>query len=88
MKPKSKQYIETRKQYIGNEKQYIDKIITAGLTKKTAANAMKLFSEFKLEKIFSRTDGAPVTPASTLLKKLAIYSHRMRRCFCRLHHQW
>ena len=44
MKPKSKQYIETRKQYI-------DKIITAGLTKKTAANAMKLFSEFKLEKI-------------------------------------
>ena len=71
-----KQYIESQKQYIGDEKQYIDKMIVAGLTKKTATNAMKLFSEFGFEKLFSRTDAAPilgitVTPASTLLKKLA-----------------
>ena len=71
-----KQYIEPQKQYIGDEKQYIDKMIVAGLTKKTATNAMKLFSEFRFEKFFSRTDAAPilgitVTPASTLLKKLA-----------------
>ena len=71
------QYIEPQKQYIGGEKQYIDKMIALGLTKKTAANAMKLFSVFGLEKVFSRTDAAAVlditiTPASTLLKRLAI----------------
>lgn len=71
-----KQYIEPQKQYIGDEKQYIEKMVAAGLTKKTAMNAMKLFSAFGLEKIFSRADVAPIlnitiTPASTLLKKLA-----------------
>ena len=71
-----KQYIEPEKQYIGNKKQYIDKMIAAGLTQKTAANTMKLFSEFGFKKFFSRTDVAPIlditaTPASTLLKKLA-----------------
>jgi hypothetical protein len=71
-----KQYIEPQKQYIGGEKQYIDKMIASGLTKKTAMNAMILFSELGLEKIFSRSDVAPIlnitiTPASTLLKKLA-----------------
>ena len=51
-------------------------MIAAGL-KKTATNAMKLFSEFGFEKFFSRTDAAPIlgitiTPASALLKKLAV----------------
>ena len=73
-----KQYIDPQKQYIADEKQYIDKMVTAGLTKKTAMNTMKLFSVFGLETIFSRTDAAPVlnitiTPASTLLKKLVDY---------------
>ena len=72
----TKQYIDPQKQYIGDGKQYIEKMIASGLTKKTATNAMKLFSEFGFEKFFSRTDAAPilgitVTPASTLLKKLA-----------------
>ena len=71
-----KQYIEPQKQYIWGAKQYIDKMSAGGLTKKTATNAMTLFSEFGLEKIFSRSDVAPIlnitiTPASTILKKLA-----------------
>ena len=71
-----KQYIEPQKQYIGDEKQYIDKMAAAGLTKKTAMNAMKLFSAFGFETIFSRSDVTPIleittTPASALLKKLA-----------------
>lgn len=71
-----KQYIDPQKQYIGDKKQYIEKMIASGLTKKTATNAMKLFSEFRFEKFFSRTDaasilGITVTPASTLIKKLA-----------------
>ena len=72
-----KQYIDPQKQYIGDKKQYIEKMIASGLTKKTATNAMKLFSELGFEKFFSRTDAAPilgitVTPASALLKKLAV----------------
>jgi len=72
-----KQYIEPQKQYIGDEKQYIDKMIDAGLTRKTATNTMKLFSVFGFDKLFSRSDVAPIlditaTPASTLLKKLAV----------------
>ena len=71
-----KQYIEPQKHYIGDEKQYIDKLIAAGLTKKTATNTMKLFSEFGLDHFFGRSDVVSVlditiTPASTLLKKLA-----------------
>ena len=71
-----KQYIEPQKQYIGDEKQYIDKMIWAGLTRKTATNAAKLFAEFGLDKFFGRSDavdvlGITVTPASTLLKKLS-----------------
>ncbi len=70
-----KQYIEPQKQYIGDEKQYIDKLVTVGLSKKTATNAIKLFNEFGFEKFFSRSDvldvlEITVTPASTLLKKL------------------
>ena len=71
-----KQYIDSQKQYISDEKQYIQKLIAVGLTQKTAMNTMKLFSAFGLEKIFSRSDAAPIlnitiTPASTLLKKLS-----------------
>ena len=71
----AKQYIEPQKQYIGDEKQYIDKLVTVGLSKKTATNAIKLFNEFGFEKFFSRSDvldvlEITVTPASTLLKKL------------------
>ena len=71
----TKQYIDDEKQYIDDKKQYIEKLIDAGLTKKTAENAMKLFAEFGVRSFFSRADTINIlritaTPASTLLKKL------------------
>ena len=72
----AKQFIEPQKQYIGDKKQYIDKLLSSGLTQKTATHAVKLFNEFGFESFFSRSDvvdivGITVTPASALLKKLA-----------------
>lgn len=72
----SKQYIGDEKQYIEGTKQYIDAMIAKGLSRKSASNAMKLYSVFGLERFFGRSDAADVlgitaTPASTLLKKLA-----------------
>lgn len=71
----AKQFIEPQKQYIGDKKQYIDKLLSSGLTQKTATHAVKLFNEFGFESFFSRSDvvdivGITVTPASALLKKL------------------
>lgn len=71
----AKQFIEPQKQYIGDKKQYIDKLLSSGLTQKTATHAVKLFNEFGFESFFSRSNvvdivGITVTPASTLLKKL------------------
>lgn len=71
----AKQYIEPQKQYIGDKKQNIDKLLSSGLTQKTATHAVKLFNKFGFETFFSRSDvvdivGITVTPASTLLKKL------------------
>lgn len=72
----SKQYIENEKQYIRAGKQYIDKLMAAGLSKRSAENAAKLYDEFGLECFFGRSDIIPllnitITPASSLLKKLA-----------------
>ena len=39
-----KQYIDDAKQYIDLEKQYIDAIMAVGLSRKSASNAMKLYS--------------------------------------------
>lgn len=71
-----KQYIESSKQYIGDTKQYIEKMIATGLSKRSAENAIKIYTEFGLGRFFGRSDIVPVleitaTPASTLLKKLA-----------------
>ena len=70
-----KQYIDNGKQYIGDEKQYIEKMIAAGLSKRSAENAVKLYEAFGLSRFFGRSDILPVleitiTPASTLLKKM------------------
>ena len=70
-----KQYIAAEKQYIAEKKQYIEKLIAAGLSKRTAENTAKLYAEFGLTGFFGRSDVIPilnitVTPASTLLKKL------------------
>ncbi|MBR3460222.1 MAG: Fic family protein [Clostridia bacterium] len=77
-----KQYIEGTKQYIDDEKrdielqkQYIDAIISMGLSRKSASNAIKLYSVFGIERFFGRSEAAEVlgitaAPASTLLKKL------------------
>ncbi len=72
----SKQYIEDDKQYIRARKQDIDKLVAAGLSKRSAENAAKLYDEFGLECFFGRSDIIPllnitITPASSLLKKLA-----------------
>lgn len=72
----NKQYIESSKQYIGDTKQYIEKMIAAGLSKRSAENATKLYAKFGLDHFFGRSDIVPVleitaTPASTLLKNLA-----------------
>ncbi len=72
----NKQYIDSEKQYIGDSKKYIEQLIAAGLSKRTAENAAKLYAEFGLSRFFGRTDVVSileitVTPASTLLKKLA-----------------
>lgn len=72
----NKQYIGEEKQYIGDGKQYIEKMIAAGLSKRTAENGAKLYSEFGVSNFFGRSDVVSVlditnTPASTLLKKLA-----------------
>ena len=70
-----KQDIEESKQYIGDKKQYIEKMIAAGLSKRSAENAGKLYAEFGLSRFFGRSAILPVlditiTPASTLLKKM------------------
>jgi fido (protein-threonine AMPylation protein) len=72
----SKQYIEDDKQYIRARKQDIDKLVAAGLSKRSAENAAKLYDEFGLECFFGRSDIIPllnitITHASSLLKKLA-----------------
>ncbi len=72
----NKQYIDSEKQYIGDSKQYIEPFIAAGLSKRTAENAAKLYAEFGLSRFFGRSDvvsilDITITPASTLLKKLA-----------------
>ena len=51
-------------------------MIAKGMSRKSASNAMKLYSVFGFERFFGRSDAAEVlgitaTPASTLLKKLA-----------------
>ena len=71
-----KQYIAGDKQYFQTRKQYIDKLIAAGLSKRSAENAARLYDEFGLERFFGRSDILPllnitITPASSLLKKLA-----------------
>lgn len=70
-----KQYIGDTKQYIDLGKQYIEAMMSAGLSRKSASNAMKLYSAFGLTRFFGRTEavdilGITATPASTLLKKL------------------
>lgn len=71
-----KQDIGTEKQDIDLEKRDIEAMTAAGLTRKSAANAMKLYSAFGLSRFFGRADAMEVlglshAPASTLLKKLA-----------------
>lgn len=71
----NKQYIDDSKQYIQSDKQYIDKMVAAGISKRSAENAVKLYAEFGLTRFFGRSDVLPVleitiTPASTLLKHL------------------
>lgn len=66
---------EFGKQYIGDSKQYIEKMIAAGLSKRAADNAAKLYAKYGLSAFFGRSDvvavlGITVTPASTLLKKM------------------
>lgn len=76
-----KQDIEATKQDIGDtkqdieaEKQDIQRMIDAGLSKKSAANAMKLYRKFGVKDFFGRTEvmdlvGITQSPASELLKK-------------------
>lgn len=71
-----KQDIGAEKQDIDLEKRDIEIMTAAGLTRKSAANAMKLYSAFGLSQFFGRSDAMEVlglshAPASTLLKKLA-----------------
>ena len=71
----NKQYIDDSKQYIQDGKQYIDKMLAAGISKRTAENAVKLYAEFGLTRFFGRSDvllvlEITITPASTLLKHL------------------
>ncbi|MBR3015868.1 MAG: hypothetical protein IKH57_02120 [Clostridia bacterium] len=71
----SKQYIDSEKQYIGESKQYIEKMVSAGLYKRSAENAAKLYAVFGLTRFFGRSEVVPVleitiTPASSLLKKM------------------
>ena len=63
------------KQDIGEKKQDIDRILGAGLPKKSASNAILLFERFGFEQIFSRPDVMEIlsitpSPASELLRKL------------------
>ena len=71
-----KQDVGAQKQDIDLEKRDIEAMIAAGLTRKSAANTMKLYSAFGPERFFGRNDAMEVlglshAPASTLLKKLA-----------------
>ncbi len=70
-----KQDIGEKKQDIQAKKQDIDRILGAGLPKKSASNAILLFERFGFEQIFSRPDVMEIlsitpSPASELLRKL------------------
>ena len=71
----NKQDIDNKKQDIQSQKQDIDRMIKAGIPKKSASNAMILYERFGLNQFFSRPDVAEVlsitpSPASELLRKL------------------
>lgn len=67
---------KAQKQDIDLEKRDVEAMTAAGLTRKSAANAMKLYFAFGLSQFFGRSDAMEVlvlshAPASTLLKKLS-----------------
>ena len=67
----SKQYIDSEKQYIGESKQYIEKMVAAGLSKRSAENAAKLYAVFGLTRFFGRSEVVPVLEiTSSLLEKM------------------
>ena len=70
-----KQDIEGEKQDIQNKKQDIERIVNAGIPKKSATNAVLLFEAFGFDRFFGRTEVVELlsltpSPASELLRKL------------------
>ena len=71
-----KQDIESEKQDIQDKKQDIDRIVNAGIPKKSATNAVLLFEAFGFDHFFGRTEVMELlsltpSPASELLRKLS-----------------
>ena len=71
-----KQDIESEKQDIQDKKQDIEQIVSAGIPKKSATNAVLLFEAFGFDRFFGRTEVMELlsltpSPASELLRKLS-----------------
>lgn len=71
-----KQDIESKKQDIQDKKQDIEQIVSAGIPKKSATNAVLLFEAFGFDRFFGRTEVMELlsltpSPASELLRKLS-----------------
>ena len=71
-----KQDIESKKQDIQDKKQDIERIISAGIPKKNATNAVLLFEAFGFDRFFGRTEVMELlsltpSPGSELLRKLS-----------------
>ncbi|MBO4309184.1 MAG: Fic family protein [Clostridia bacterium] len=69
--------IQSQEPDIGDQKPDIQKMMDAGLTRKTATNAITLFGQFGIQSVFGRTDASALlglsdSATSDLLKKLAI----------------
>ena len=67
--------IQRVKPDIGNDKPDIQKMMEAGFSKKTASNAIELYSKFGIQTVFGRTEvidvlGLSHSAASDLLKKI------------------
>ena len=71
-----KQDIESEKQDIQVKKQDIERIVSAGIPKRSATNAVLLFESFGFDRFFGRTEVMELlsltpSPASELLRKLS-----------------